>query len=234
MLIMYQGSKTNPRQRPLSRSSISGRTNASTDKHIILNSSYTNNKMTTHTICPNGDIVLSLTTSNPPTKLLVSSTHLIHASPYYRALLTGPFREAHDLHTNGSVKITLSEDNPDAMLAIMNAVHGRFFAVPGRRINLELLKDIAVLVDRYELFESVSTLLNTWVTTVRVGDPRASLRDVAKWFLCVTWAFNMSDGFRFATKELILDTGVDVNLDGTCIPFNVGGKSSLPFYAVRY
>ncbi|OJJ79788.1 uncharacterized protein ASPGLDRAFT_1504412 [Aspergillus glaucus CBS 516.65] len=180
--------------------------------------------MPTHNICPDGDTTLTLTTTNPPTKLLVSSHHLITASSYYRTLLTGPFREATALRTNGYVNITLPDDNPTAMLAVMNAVHGRFFSVPGRKIKLELLKDIAVVVDKYELFESVSTMLSTWAATVRVGNPRASLRDIAKWLLCVSWAFNMSEAFRFVTKELVLDTGLDVELEGTCVPLNVGGE----------
>lgn len=182
------------------------------------------NKMPIHNICPDGDTTLTLTTTNPPTRLLVSSRHLITASSYYRALLTGPFREATTLRTHGHVQIALPDDNPTAMIAVMNAVHGRFFSVPGRKIKLELLNDIAVVVDKYELFESVSTMLSTWVATVRVGNPRASLRDVAKWLLCVSWAFNMSEAFRFATKELVLDTGVDVELEGTCVPLNVGGE----------
>lgn len=189
--------------------------------------------MPTHNICPDGDTTLTLTTTNPPTKLLVSSHHLIHASPYYRALLTGPFREASILRANGTVNITLTDDNTAAMIAVMNAVHGRFFSVPGRKIKLELLKDIAVVVDKYELFESVSTMLHTWASTVRVGNPRASLMDVAKWLLCVTWAFNMSDAFRFATKELVLDTGMNVEVEGTCVPLNVGGEFSLPILFVK-
>lgn len=184
--------------------------------------------MPTHNICPDGDTTLTLTTTQPPTKLLVSSHHLITASPYYRALLTGPFREATTLRTKGTVNITLPDDNPTAMVAVMNAVHGRFFSVPGRKIKLELLKDIAVVVDKYELFESVSAMLSTWASTVRIGNPRASLRDVAKWLLCVSWAFNMSEAFRFATKELVLDTGLDVDLEGTCVPLNVGGEFPCP------
>lgn len=192
-----------------------------------------NNKMPTHKICPDGDTTITLTTTKNPTKLLVSSHHLINASPYYRALLTGPFREASILRANGTVNITLPDDNPTAMIAVMNAVHGRFFSVPGRKIKLELLKDIAVVVDKYELFESVSTVLHTWASTVRIGNPRASLRDVAKWILCVSWVFNMSDAFRFATKELVLDTGVDVELEGTCVPLNVGGEFYLPVLLLR-
>jgi len=189
--------------------------------------------MPTHKICPDGDTTITLTTTKNPTKLLVSSHHLINASPYYRALLTGPFREASILRANGTVNITLPDDNPTAMIAVMNAVHGRFFSVPGRKIKLELLKDIAVVVDKYELFESVSTVLHTWASTVRIGNPRASLRDVAKWILCVSWVFNMSDAFRFATKELVLDTGVDVELEGTCVPLNVGGEFYLPVLLLR-
>lgn len=146
------------------------------------------------------------------------------SSPYFKALLTGHFSEAVELRHHGTVEITLPEDDAEAMLAVMNAVHGKFWDVPGRKIKLELLKNIAVVVDKYDLFDSVCTLLHTWVSTVRVGNPRAQLHQIAQWFLCVTWVFNQGDMFRYATRELILDTGVDVDLDGTCIPATVSGE----------
>ena len=151
------------------------------------------------------------------------------SSPYFKALLTGNFREAVQLRHHGAVEITFPEDDADAMLAVMNAVHGKFWDVPGRKIKLELLKNIAVVVDKYDLFDSVCTLLHTWVSTVRVGNPRAQLHQIAQWFLCVTWVFNQGDMFRYATRELVLDTGVDVDLDGTCIPVTVSGECPPPF-----
>lgn len=128
-----------------------------------------------HRISPHGDTTLTLTTTCPPTQLLVSSPHLIHASPYFQALLTGHFREAVALRQHGHVEVTLPEDDPDAMRAVMNAVHGRFWAIPGKNIRLELLKDIAVVVDKYGLEESVCTMLETWTSTARVGKPPCPL-----------------------------------------------------------
>ena len=178
-------------------------------------------------IHPHGDTTLTLTSCSPPTKLLVSSPHLILASPYFRALLTGHFSEATHLRQHGHVDISLPEDDPDAMRAVMNAVHGRFWDVPGPRIRLQLLSNIAVVVDKYALEDSVCTMLNTWTTTARVGNPRAHLHDVARWFLCVTWAFNQCDMFRFATREFMLDTGFEVGLEGTCVPLPISRESSL-------
>ena len=170
-----------------------------------------------HIISPLGDTILTLTTTAPPTRMLVSSTHLLQVSPLFQNHLTFSDVANHQL--------TLAGDEPTALLAIMNAIHGRFWAVPGRRIRLELLKDIAMIVDRYNLFDTVCTMVPTWVSTARLGNPRARLHDVAKWFLCVTWVFNQHDMFRFATRELVLESSARPNFAGTCVPPRVASKS---------
>lgn len=177
----------------------------------------------TYILVPNGDITLTLTTTKPPTKLLVSSHHLTNASPYFKALLTGSFSEATDLDQNGHVEIPLPDDDAEAMLIVMKAVHGVWRGICPR-LKLELLKNIAVVVDKYDLFDSVCTVLGTWVSTVRVGDRRARLQDVAVWFLCVAFVFNQGGAFQFATREFVLDTGGDVDVRGTCIPVTIAGK----------
>lgn len=181
----------------------------------------------THILIHNGDITLTLTTTKPPTKLLASSVHLTNASPYFKALLTGPFSEATDLSQNGTVEIPLPDDDPEAMLIVMKAVHGVWRGIKPR-LKLELLKNIAVVVDKYDLFDSVCTVLGTWVSTVRVGDRRARLQDVAIWFLCVAFVFNQGGAFQFATRELVLDTGGDVDVQGTCIPVTISGNFPFP------
>lgn len=168
-------------------------------------------------ICPDGDTILTLTTTTPPTRMLVSSAHLLQASSLFQNYLTFSNVANHQL--------TLAGDEPTALLAIMNTIHGRVWDVPGRGIRLEHLKDIAVIVDRYDLVDTVCTMVRTWVSTARVGIPRASLHDVAKWFLCVTWVFNQQDTFRFATRELVLDASVQLNFAGTCVPARVASES---------
>lgn len=174
-----------------------------------------------HIICSHGDTILTLTTTNPPTRMFVSSTHLLQASLLFQNHLTLS-------NVAANHQLTLAEDEPSALLAVMNAIHGCFWAVPGRRIRLELLKDIAVIVDKYNLIDTVCTMVPTWMKTVRVGNPRAHLRDIAKWFLCVNWVFNQQNSFRFATRELVMESSGQLNLTGTCVPFRVASKFPVP------
>lgn len=169
-----------------------------------------------HIICPFGDTILTLTTTTPPTRMLVSSAHLLQASLLFRHHLTFSNVANHQL--------TLAGDEPTALLATMNAIHGRFWDVPGRRIRLELLKDIAVIVDRYNLIDTVCTMVPTWMKNARVGNPRVHLHDIAKWVLCVAWVFNQQSLFRFATREMVLESSGQLNLAGTCVPSRVASK----------
>ncbi|KAI9929564.1 hypothetical protein MW887_001037 [Aspergillus wentii] len=176
------------------------------------------------TLATHGDILFTITTSNPPSTIRVSSSHLILASNYYRAMLTGNFPEAHELRKNKSLNLTLNEDNADAMLIVMRAVHGQFREIPSDKLRLELLKDIAVIVDKYDLLDSVSTMAYTWIETVRIGNPRARIGQIASWLMCVMWVFNMHWEFKQATRDLIVEYAADVDLSGTCVPTGVSDK----------
>ena len=60
----------------------------------------------------------------------VSSNHLRLASPVFKALLQTGFIEGDQLRANGSLELTLPDDDPDAMLVLLNIIHGYFRNVP--------------------------------------------------------------------------------------------------------
>jgi hypothetical protein len=91
----------------------------------------------------------------------LSSRHLISASPYFRRMLTGPWKE-NASRADRLYKVTASDWSEDAFKLLMDIVHGNSQNVP-RSINLELLAKIAVMVDYYKCYDVVKFYSDTWI-----------------------------------------------------------------------
>lgn len=88
---------------------------------------------------------------------LVSSRHLILASPVFKKMLTGPsWSEAKKVH--GQFKVDASEWDTQALSIVLNLVHGRHRRTP-KTATLESLANIAAIVDYYEFHEAVEVQL---------------------------------------------------------------------------
>jgi BTB/POZ domain len=111
-------------------------------------------------IDPNGDVVL---VTSPPTEIRVSSSHLSVASPIFKALLSTGFAEGEAFKATGFIKISLPDDNTEAMVVLMKAIHGKFFQIP-QALEFDTLKNVTVLIDKYDLHEAVYLLKRTWAT----------------------------------------------------------------------
>ncbi|QSZ33638.1 hypothetical protein DSL72_005206 [Monilinia vaccinii-corymbosi] len=98
--------------------------------------------------------------------LLVSSKHMMLASPVFKAMFQHRFREGEELHQTGMVVVSLPEDNPDKFLMLVNIIHCRGADVP-LKISPEDLCDLAILVDKYEMHSAVKFVSNVWVLAWR-------------------------------------------------------------------
>ncbi|KAK3060175.1 hypothetical protein LTS18_009146, partial [Coniosporium uncinatum] len=76
--------------------------------------------------------------------LRVSSRHLTLASPYYSNMFKGSLKEADTLRTNGSVEVEIEDVDADALVVVMNIIHGKTRTVP-RTVTLETLAKITVV-----------------------------------------------------------------------------------------
>ncbi|KAF7945757.1 uncharacterized protein EAE97_004795 [Botrytis byssoidea] len=95
--------------------------------------------------------------------ILVSSKHMSFASPVFKAMLTGEFREAVELREKGGTKIPLPDDDVDAMITLVKVIHGRLKSI-SKCTNLILLTKIAILVDKYQCHESTEFAVKAWIT----------------------------------------------------------------------
>ncbi|RHZ43078.1 uncharacterized protein CDV56_100485 [Aspergillus thermomutatus] len=92
----------------------------------------------------------------------VSSRHLILASPFFRAALTGGWKETRTLGTDGSVTFTVYDWDDQALLIFLNIVHGRHRDLPWK-VGLELLAKITVIADYYQCIDAIQFMALSWL-----------------------------------------------------------------------
>jgi hypothetical protein len=122
-------------------------------------------------------------------RIRVSSKHLILASPYFRSMLQGDFKEGVDLRTTGAAEIRLVGGHPAALLILLNIIHGHTRRVP-RNVDFRMLTRIAVLVDKYQFHEVAEMFTDTWVEKLKGG----SLTDDLRAASCIYWDRSVPKG----------------------------------------
>ena len=110
------------------------------------------------TIDPAGNVSLVTRTQ----ELRVSSKVLSAASPVFKSMLQPKFQEGTDLAKDGTCRVLLPEDNPEAIHQLCTVLHnprGDFFLY---KETPKFLQEVAILVDKYQCPEAVYY----WATTI--------------------------------------------------------------------
>ncbi|EAS27910.3 uncharacterized protein CIMG_09114 [Coccidioides immitis RS] len=154
----------------------------------------------------------------------VSPRHLMLASPHFKETLTEGGRKAHILDSDGCITIREDGRDPDAMLLLMNVIHGRTRMVP-QEITLEMLAKVAVLVDVYQCSEVVAVFSDIWIQRLTVPFPNTYSRDLILW-IWVAWVFRKPEEFQLATQIALCQTPGPLPTLGLPIPQKVIGKES--------
>ncbi|KAK5663986.1 hypothetical protein OQA88_198 [Cercophora sp. LCS_1] len=164
------------------------------------------------------DDASSETQSNPVT-FLVSSRHLMLASPMLKAALTGPWKESSI--EDGKQRIDSEDFNADAMLVVFNIIHGHWPSVP-RDVDLELLCNIALIVDYYQLQATFDFIAPLWIERLRSTDPIPTVygRDAVLWMF-IAWVFDDNDVFEETTSTALQTSRMGVEIEGLPIPQSV-------------
>lgn len=90
-------------------------------------------------------------------------------------MLKGGWKEVHTLRSDGCGPLYVEGWDPDALLILMNIIHGRTRKIP-RSVNLEMLANIAVLVDYYECVEVVEVFSEMWLNQLKEQSPKNGTR----------------------------------------------------------
>ena len=116
---------------------------------------------------PTGDITLSLHNSQDgrqtQSSIRVSSKVLSLASPVFAAMLSPNFAEGQGLGNTNSPEIpaiNLHDDNAEAMLWLCKTLH--FKQDLNVAIDFSLLKELAILCDKYELTSVLYSWSHAW------------------------------------------------------------------------
>ncbi|KAL2071666.1 hypothetical protein VTL71DRAFT_12901 [Oculimacula yallundae] len=127
--------------------------------------------------------------------MLVSSKHLMTASPVFKAMLKkGHFKEGTKL-TSGRSEVALDDDPPAAFKILMDILHFNARQVP-RELDLKKFTNLAVLVDKYQLLEPVELFAARWLKDLQ-DTPSIFMSDTHR-ILCIAWVF------RSVAHELLL------------------------------
>jgi hypothetical protein len=155
---------------------------------------------------------------------LVSSKHMTVVSRVFKAMLQNNFKEGIELKATGHCIIHLPDDNPTAFEILLNLIHLNNDVVP-RKLELQMLANIAVLVDKYELQKSTHLIRDPWDKDYIVWGKRliggSNLKFMAehypRWLFVrigICWVLEMADQFTELTEAAIQHTLVNEHLVG--------------------
>ena len=155
-------------------------------------------------IHPNPDLHLITVT----TEFHVLSTALRLSSPVFKTMLdpNSPFVEGQSLAGGGGgepAKITLPEDDPDALEIILNIIHHRGNLIP-KKLKSSMMYEVAVLGDKYDMVGCLQgwglLWLGNWLNKKKSVE---KLGKKARNILVVAWAFKDEEMIENVTKWLI-------------------------------
>lgn len=155
-------------------------------------------------------------------RIHVSAKHLILASPVLKKILTGGWKESVTFLKERSVEITAEGWDIEALLILLRAIHGQHYDIP-RKLTLEMLAKIAVLVDYYDCKESVFIWTTIWIKNLDEKIPDTYSRDLILWLL-VSWVFQLPAQFRQTTSTVLSGGTSWFNNLGLPIPAKAIGK----------
>lgn len=157
-------------------------------------------------------------------QIRVSSKHLVLASPYFKRNLGSGMLESHILSSQGHVEFRMDIEDLEAMLIVMNIVHGRTRQVP-RHIDLDMLTRVAVLVDYLECHEVIELFSDRWIDDLKGGITTTYSEALIQW-LCISLIFRKACQFKAVTHTAIRQTKGPIDTLGLPIRESVVGERS--------
>lgn len=134
--------------------------------------------------------------------LRVSSKHLTVVSPVLKRLMV-----------DSSEYLELPDDDLEAFKILLNIIHGRVRQVP-LKVNLDMVRNIAMLVEKYQMVEVVELYVKIWVKELPQPSADDFESDLLRW-ICVCWIFKLPVEFKSITRRAVWDTSsrIEVPVD---------------------
>jgi len=155
-------------------------------------------------IDPYGDRTLIVGNGENQKRFLVSSNAMRLASPVWRAMFTGPYREG------TAIEIPFPDGNPDAFLITLRIAHLQFNNLPSS-LDFQGLVNLALVCDVYDMVQIVRPFITKWIEPL---EPLAEKIGFEEWLL-VAWTFSYPKIFERIASRLVLCAST--NADGQCL-----------------
>lgn len=154
--------------------------------------------------------------SAPELRVKVSSQHLVLASKHFRNRFRYP-RPRQDDDDNGDssdgrTHISLAPGyDPQAVLTVMDIIHGRGRKVPRELPDVEALAKVAVVVDAFKFHDAVEVYAERWIAGLLRGAAPAAERlgeatderELILW-IYASYVFRQAEVFKAATRIAVL------------------------------
>ena len=144
------------------------------------------------------------------------------ASPVFKNILTGGWKESMTYLQKGSVEVTAESWDIEALMILLRAIHGQYYHIP-RKLTLEMLAKVAVIADYYDCKEALCFLTDVWLKNVDENIPTAVSRDLILW-LWIAWFFQLPSQFKLSTSIAMSQSGGWIDNLGLPVPDNVIGE----------
>jgi hypothetical protein len=172
------------------------------------------------------------TSKTEQAQFLVSSRHLSLASPVFDTMLSGGWKESTILDeqpreaaslknrdtSNSELQvrheISATEWNTEALLILMNIIHGHHRRVPDN-VQLDTLTHFAILVDYYKCHEITEIFARRWIDKNLTSVPVSYGTSTVCWIF-VSWVYPNAAIFEKMTEQAIKDS--QGPMDAMCLP----------------
>lgn len=157
-------------------------------------------------------------------RIQVSAKHLMFASPVFKTILTGDWKESIAYFQKGSVEITAETWDIEALMIVLQAIHGQYYLIP-ETLTLEMLAKVAVIADYYKCQNALYLLTDMWVKKIEgeIPFPTTVSRDLILW-LWIAWFFQLPYQFKLSTSIVMAQSDGVIDTLGLPIPDNVIGE----------
>ncbi|PLB54143.1 hypothetical protein P170DRAFT_319011, partial [Aspergillus steynii IBT 23096] len=156
----------------------------------------------------------------------VSAKHMILASPVFKRLLKGPWKEGTELAKQGSVEVVVDSWDSEALLILLNILHCRHRDLP-HEMSVEQLAKIAVITDYYDCHASVEIFTDMWVKSFRPASSDTPFNEMIM-RLFIAWVFRRREAWDQVHIDVMKWSQRSIHSFGLPFPDRLIGNAPSP------
>lgn len=141
--------------------------------------------------------------------LRVSSAHLKLASPFFTAMLDGPFSEG-IRNKDNLFELKALEWNAEALVILLDIIHGHHRSLP-KEVELDILIEIAMLCDYYQCEEIVEVFADRW--TAALDQDKGYEEEATMNWMFIAWVFHKAQAFNNQVSATLKYSKIPVQTD---------------------